>query len=77
MIMNTRLSYEYLPYEVLYQIPDNFGRLSGHRVHSRFMSEDERDAAFDKLNHKGAIKYSKHTNEHELILQAKAMGKLK
>lgn len=61
-----RPTYTYLPYEILYLVPDNFGHWGNNwKVHSKHNSMDERDRAFDLLTETKARRYRKAINEYE------------
>lgn len=72
-----KLCHDWLPYEILFKHKDVFGHNGHNKLHSAFSTMEERDSAFDKLNHKGHIEYSKHVNEYQLGQQLRAMERLK
>lgn len=59
-------TYQYLPYEVLYLVPNNQGHWgSNWRVHSKHNTREERDQEFDKCVQTKYRRYRKALNEYE------------
>lgn len=61
-----RPTYAYLPFEILYLVPDNFGKWGDNwKVHSKHNSKAERDRAFDLLTETPHRRYRKAVNDYE------------
>jgi hypothetical protein len=58
--------YTFVPYEILYLVPDNFGKWGNNwKVHSKHNTREERDKAFDELKETSHRRYRKAINEYE------------